>query len=165
MALPIPTALCTPADLALYVSDSAVALRTDDADTTAAVAQAISRATGDVLYYCWRYDPSSLVGIGWVTSKTITIAAWYLAGRRMNGRSDAVKEDYAEAVKQLEEVRTGAARIPGANMPKSAVPTVTNVNVNMQRFPAIRTTRPNSTGRAEGYAQHTDPTADAINRG
>ena len=156
---------CTPEDIALYASDLAVELRTDDADGAAAVAQAIARASADIDMYCFRYASQSLAANGWVTSKCITVALWFLCGRRLNSRPDAVAEEYAEAKEQLMLVQQGKAHVPGAPQGKGSVPTLTQQRVDLQRYPGLRTQRPLSTGKAEGYPQRTDPSADAIPRG
>ena len=156
---------CTLADVTLYASDLAVELRTDDAGDAEAVGQAIARASADLEAFCWRYDPAALAQSAWVASKCLTLTLWYLCGRRMNGRPDAVAEEYAEAKEQLLLVQQGKTRVPGAPLSKGAVPTVTHQRVDLQRYPALRTERPQSTGRAEGYPRRTDPSADAINQG
>ena len=156
---------CTPEDLALYAGDLAVELRTDDVEAAAGVAQAIERASADLEMYCFRYDPVSLAANAWAKSKCLTLALWFLCGRRLNGRPDAVAEEYAEAKEQLLLVQQGKARVPNAPQGKGSVPTLTQQRVDLQRFPGLRTQRPLSTGKAEGYPQRTDPSADSIQRG
>lgn len=156
---------CTSADVALYASDLAVELRTDDASDVSALAQAVGRASADIEMYCFRYDPESLALSSWVNSKCITLAVWWLCGRRLNSRPESVQQEYEEAKEQLLAVQKGLAQVPGAPMGKGSVPTLTQQRVDLQRYPGMRTQLPLSTGKAAGYIQRTDPTANAINRG
>lgn len=146
----------------LYAGDAAEGTAGGPAGWDEAVAMAIERGSADVDYYCQRYSPVRLAAAPWVQSKALTIALWYLCGRRANERPKEVVEDYQEAVKQLTLVLEGKARVPGVPTGKGNVPSVTNQRVVLDRYPSLRTERPRSVGTAEGYRQQTDTSADGV---
>ncbi len=161
------TAFCSAADLDAELSAAGVDLyATDDqvggAGPEAAVRQAIGRATADITYYCQQYSPASLAENPWARSKCLTLALWYLCGRRNNPRPAELVEEYEEAKEQLVRVLEGKARVPGAALGKGFAPTIGHQRVDLRRYPGVVVEGRRSTGRAEGYVRHLDRPADGL---
>lgn len=89
------------------------------------------KGTSKVKLYCnQRYDDSQLKLAGTVLDWATVCAAKFLCTRRVQGCPKSIKEDYDEAIKEMEMVQAGQLAIEDIGTRGIDWPTVTNVIVN-----------------------------------
>lgn len=155
-------AYCESDDVVALAGQMAVDLRLDDltgVDAVAFMADAIDYASGRIDFYCSKYGQAELAGNRWVKGIAVLIALRKLASRRLNKPSKAIEAEWEERQAELELIRTGRGRVPGAATSRRPV-TVTNPHVDLRRTNnQVRVDKARSTGVAKDYRRPTDPTA------
>lgn len=155
-------AYCTADDVIALAGQMSVELKLDDLDPAEAdefMAEAIDYASGRIDFYCAKYGQAELAGNRWVKGIAVLVALRKLSSRRGNRPTKGMEKEWEERQAELELIRQGKGRVPGAATSRRPV-TVTNTHVDLRRTNnQIRVDKARSTGVAKDYRRPVDPTA------
>jgi hypothetical protein len=116
-------AFCNAADVVGRLSHYGVAWQTSDASSSAefdsTMERAIEYADTKVGFGVQTFfDPVSVLhGNAYLKHLAVSIAAWWIATKNGEDAAPSIQLDLDRAMKELDEVRRGSARIPGASYP------------------------------------------------
>lgn len=150
------TPLTTAAQMDIRLSAIGVTLRADHAPSDA-VTFAISRGSNDVRFYLQRYPLAQLASSDWVKDVATEFAAYHLCILRNNPVPKVLLDSLAEYKRMLEAIMSGRVGVPDLS-PGKNFPVIVRQRAAPEMYPAVRTLRQGTTGRAEGYVSRRDPT-------
>lgn len=158
-----PGAYCSPHDVVLRIGQNGLDQRTDDIQF--AVADVIFEASSTIdLYLVKLYSREEIAGSPWTRFCCRALAVYYACIRRNEPAPASAEAEYKHYMELLQALSEGTIKLPDAAQAPGGM-RVSNQRYDLQRYPAIRVLRPQSTKGTGPSPRWTDPGADWAQRG